>query len=84
MKLARLAALALLAAALCLPLASPADSIDQLARARALLAEASAALRAARGDDTRLADIAPTLLALMGLAEPPEMTGVSLLTGPGA
>ena len=27
----------------------------------------------------RLADIAPTLLALMGLAQPPEMTGRSLL-----
>ncbi|MEE8535231.1 MAG: 2,3-bisphosphoglycerate-independent phosphoglycerate mutase [Kiloniellales bacterium] len=34
--------------------------------------------------DGRLADIAPTLLALMGLARPPEMTGASLLTGPGA
>jgi 2,3-bisphosphoglycerate-independent phosphoglycerate mutase len=32
--------------------------------------------------DGRLADLAPTLLALMGLAQPPEMTGVSLLTGP--
>ncbi|MHA1528573.1 MAG: 2,3-bisphosphoglycerate-independent phosphoglycerate mutase [Alphaproteobacteria bacterium] len=29
--------------------------------------------------DGRLADLAPTLLALMGLAKPPEMTGVSLL-----
>jgi 2,3-bisphosphoglycerate-independent phosphoglycerate mutase len=29
--------------------------------------------------DGRLADIAPTLLALMGLAQPAEMTGVSLL-----
>jgi 2,3-bisphosphoglycerate-independent phosphoglycerate mutase len=27
----------------------------------------------------RLADIAPTLLELMGLPKPPEMTGVSLL-----
>jgi 2,3-bisphosphoglycerate-independent phosphoglycerate mutase len=27
----------------------------------------------------RLADIAPTLLALMGIAQPPEMTGVSLI-----
>jgi 2,3-bisphosphoglycerate-independent phosphoglycerate mutase len=34
--------------------------------------------------DGRLADLAPTLLALMGLAPPPEMTGASLLTGPGA
>lgn len=29
--------------------------------------------------DGRLADIAPTLLALMGVAQPPEMTGQSLL-----
>jgi 2,3-bisphosphoglycerate-independent phosphoglycerate mutase len=29
--------------------------------------------------DGRLADVAPTLLALMGLAQPPEMTGRSLL-----
>jgi 2,3-bisphosphoglycerate-independent phosphoglycerate mutase len=37
-----------------------------------------------RVTDGRLADIAPTLLALMGLAQPPEMTGIPLLTGPGA
>jgi 2,3-bisphosphoglycerate-independent phosphoglycerate mutase len=30
----------------------------------------------------RLADLAPSLLALMGLALPPEMNGVSLLTDP--
>jgi len=29
--------------------------------------------------DGRLGDIAPTLLALMGLPQPPEMTGKSLL-----
>ena len=29
----------------------------------------------------RLADLAPTLLALMELPKPPEMTGVSLLRG---
>jgi 2,3-bisphosphoglycerate-independent phosphoglycerate mutase len=29
--------------------------------------------------DGRLADIAPTLLELMGLPQPPEMTGTSLL-----
>jgi 2,3-bisphosphoglycerate-independent phosphoglycerate mutase len=34
--------------------------------------------------DGRLADLAPTLLALMGLAQPPEMTGVSLLGGDSA
>jgi 2,3-bisphosphoglycerate-independent phosphoglycerate mutase len=37
---------------------------------------AGAALR-----DGRLADIAPTLLALLGVAQPAEMTGVSLLDG---
>ena len=31
------------------------------------------------GDRGKLADVAPTLLALMGLAQPPEMTGRSLL-----
>jgi 2,3-bisphosphoglycerate-independent phosphoglycerate mutase len=30
-------------------------------------------------DDGRLADVAPTLLELMGVAQPPEMTGRSLL-----
>jgi len=30
--------------------------------------------------DGRLADLAPTVLALMGLPQPPEMTGVSLLS----
>ncbi len=29
--------------------------------------------------DGRLADVAPTVLALLGLSQPPEMTGVSLL-----
>ena len=33
--------------------------------------------------DGRLADIAPTLLELMGLAKPPQMTGTSLLPLPG-
>ena len=33
--------------------------------------------------DGRLADLAPTLLALMGLAQPAEMTGQSLLTTAG-
>ena len=28
----------------------------------------------------RLADLAPTVLALMGLPQPPEMTGQSLIT----
>ena len=34
----------------------------------------------ARLRDGRLADVAPTLLALMGLPQPPEMTGESLIT----
>ena len=34
----------------------------------------------ARLRDGRLSDLAPTLLALMGLPKPPEMTGESLLT----
>jgi 2,3-bisphosphoglycerate-independent phosphoglycerate mutase len=34
--------------------------------------------------DGRLADIAPTLLALMGLAQPPEMTGTSLISADAA
>jgi 2,3-bisphosphoglycerate-independent phosphoglycerate mutase len=34
--------------------------------------------------DGRLSDIAPTLLELMGLPQPPEMTGVSLLHRAGA
>jgi len=33
-------------------------------------------------DGGRLADVAPTLLALMGLAQPPEMTGASLIDMP--
>ncbi|MDP2085875.1 MAG: 2,3-bisphosphoglycerate-independent phosphoglycerate mutase, partial [Gemmobacter sp.] len=33
----------------------------------------------ARLRDGRLADVAPTLLALMGLPQPPEMTGQSLI-----
>ena len=33
----------------------------------------------ARLRDGRLADLAPTLLQLMGLAQPPEMTGESLI-----
>jgi 2,3-bisphosphoglycerate-independent phosphoglycerate mutase len=37
--------------------------------------------KAAGLHDGRLADLAPTLLALMGLRQPPEMTGHSLLGG---
>ena len=51
----------------------------------ALLFEApSPARNAPRGlRDGRLADVAPTVLELLGLAPPPEMTGRSLLTGTG-
>jgi 2,3-bisphosphoglycerate-independent phosphoglycerate mutase len=49
-----------------------------------VLVEEGPASRSARVRGGRLADIAPTLLALMGLAQPPEMTGVSLLTVPDA
>ena len=31
--------------------------------------------------DGKLGDIAPTVLALLGLPQPPPMTGVSLLNG---
>lgn len=37
--------------------------------------------RARKLRDGRLADVAPTLLALLGLAKPPEMDGESLLVG---
>jgi 2,3-bisphosphoglycerate-independent phosphoglycerate mutase len=39
---------------------------------------------AATLNDGRLADIAPTLLALMGLPQPQEMSGNSLLRGAAA
>ena len=63
MTLRRHAAILLLTAALCVPPASRADGIDQLDRARALLATASAALRAARDDDTRLAALGRAVTA---------------------
>ena len=42
-----------------------------------ILVNGAAAVRKLR--DGRLADIAPTLLALMGLPQPAEMTGKSLI-----
>lgn len=45
----------------------------------AILAGPAARGRSLRTDGGRLADIAPTLLELMGLEQPPEMTGRSLL-----
>jgi 2,3-bisphosphoglycerate-independent phosphoglycerate mutase len=52
----------------------------------ALLFEAPSPARNARRAlrDGRLADVAPTVLALLGLAPPAEMTGRSLLTGAAA
>jgi 2,3-bisphosphoglycerate-independent phosphoglycerate mutase len=47
-----------------------------------ILIERGAAARGWGIRDGRLADVAPTLLALMGLDQPPEMTGTTLLTGP--
>ena len=46
----------------------------------ALLVNAPTDVRAFR--DGRLADVAPTLLALLGLPQPAEMTGVSLIGAP--
>jgi 2,3-bisphosphoglycerate-independent phosphoglycerate mutase len=42
----------------------------------------AAALAPVRLNDGRLADVAPTVLALMGLAQPKEMTGRSLIRPP--
>jgi len=61
--LPRPAALALLAAALCIPSTSRAGDADRIARARAALTEASAVLRAARDDDTRLAVLGTAVTA---------------------
>jgi len=48
-----------------------------------ILVERGAAARGRKlSDGGRLADLAPTLLALMGLPQPPEMTGRSLLRDP--
>ena len=68
MKLPRLAVLALLAAGLFTPgFADPglasADGAEQIARARALLAEATTALKGAREDETRLAALGMAVTA---------------------
>ena len=63
MKLRRLAANGLLVAALCVPSFSNADGIDDIAQARRLLANASTALQAAQGDDTRLAALGRAVTA---------------------
>ena len=47
-----------------------------------ILVERGLRARGWRLRDGVLADLAPTLLALIGLARPPEMTRASLLTGP--
>jgi 2,3-bisphosphoglycerate-independent phosphoglycerate mutase len=49
-----------------------------LNRVPALLFNAPAGVRSL--SDGKLADVAPTMLALMGLQQPPEMTGHSLLS----
>jgi 2,3-bisphosphoglycerate-independent phosphoglycerate mutase len=49
-----------------------------LNRVPALLFGAPAAVRSL--SDGKLADVAPTMLALMGLPQPKEMTGHSLLS----
>jgi 2,3-bisphosphoglycerate-independent phosphoglycerate mutase len=46
-----------------------------------VVGEGFAAGRTKMRQDGRLADIAPTLLQLMGLPQPPEMTGRSLIEG---
>ncbi|MDE2580951.1 MAG: 2,3-bisphosphoglycerate-independent phosphoglycerate mutase [Rhodospirillales bacterium] len=48
-----------------------------------LMGGGGAAAAGTRLADGRLADIAPTLLALMGLPQPAEMTGRSLIRAPG-
>ena len=63
MMLRRLTASLLLASALCIPAAAQADGVDEIARARALLAKASTALRAARDDDARLAALGRAVTA---------------------
>ena len=44
-----------------------------------VLVDATGEERGLSGEEGRLADIAPTLLALIGLEPPAEMTGKSLL-----
>ena len=63
MRMCRPAAKLLLAAALCIPLDGLADDNDRVARARNLLAAASAELQAARGDETRLAALGHAVTA---------------------
>jgi septal ring factor EnvC (AmiA/AmiB activator) len=63
MKPRSLAAFALLGAALAFPSTTQAEGPDRIAQARALLAKASAVLRVARGDDSRLAALGQSVTA---------------------
>lgn len=63
MKPRSLAAFALLGAALAFPSTPQAEGPDRIAQARALLAKASAVLRVARGDDSRLAALGQAVTA---------------------
>ena len=49
-----------------------------------ILANGAALRRAVALKDGKLADLAPTILEMIGLAVPPEMTGHSLLAPPAA
>ena len=64
---------------MCDPLTGGPHTAHTLNRVPVVLANAPAGVRGLA--DGRLADIAPTLLALMGMAQPPEMTGHNLLLG---
>ncbi|MEK7820034.1 MAG: 2,3-bisphosphoglycerate-independent phosphoglycerate mutase [Pseudomonadota bacterium] len=64
------------------PEAGQAHTAHTLNRVPAILVNGPAEARALR--DGRLADVAPTLLALMGIPQPGEMTGRSLLLDPEA
>jgi 2,3-bisphosphoglycerate-independent phosphoglycerate mutase len=61
---------------MCDPLTGGPHTAHTLNRVPVVLANAPAGIRGLA--DGRLADIAPTLLALMGMAKPPEMTGRDL------
>jgi septal ring factor EnvC (AmiA/AmiB activator) len=63
MRLRRLVVKLLLALALCLPSITHADGLDQIAKARRLLSKASAEMRDARDDETRLAALGRAVTA---------------------
>jgi 2,3-bisphosphoglycerate-independent phosphoglycerate mutase len=61
------------------PVTGEPHTAHTLNKVPAMLAGAPEGVTALR--DGRLADVAPTLLALLGLPQPPEMTGVDLMVG---